>query len=199
VARIRPLSRSEFDPELQELTREISDDDLGHLRIFAQAPTSAHAWVRFIQGTKAAMTLPPRLIEIVRLRVAFHNQCPHCMAVRQVDADGGVTESLVCSLEKPEEAPDLSPAERSALRYADLMATDHFAIDDAVFDDLRIHFSEPEIVELGIHLAMFVGFGRLGYGWRYVEGLPDSYRTGTTGDLHYGEPGVVVGSLHADG
>ena len=34
------------------------------------------------------------------------------------------------------------------------MATDPDAIDTAFFDELRKHFSEPEIVELGL----FIGF-----------------------------------------
>jgi alkylhydroperoxidase family enzyme len=41
------------------------------------------------------------------------------------------------------------------------MSTDHHAIDDAVFAELRRHFSEAEIVELGVCTALFVGFGRL--------------------------------------
>ena len=53
--------------------------------------------------------LPDRLVELVRLRVAFWNQCRSCMAVRYEEGvDDGLTEELVCSLERPYEAPDLS-------------------------------------------------------------------------------------------
>ena len=31
---------------------------------------------------RAHRTLPPRLVELVRLRVAFHNQCRPCMSIR---------------------------------------------------------------------------------------------------------------------
>ena len=41
------------------------------------------------------------------------------------------------------------------------MAADHHKIDDAVFAELKRHFSEAEIVELGVSTATFVGFGRL--------------------------------------
>ncbi len=40
------------------------------------------------------------------------------------------------------------------------MASDHHQIDDAVFAELRRHFSDAEIVELGVSTALFVGFGR---------------------------------------
>ena len=44
------------------------------------------------------------------------------------------------------------------MRYSELMATDPDAIDAAFFDALREHYSEEQIVELGL----FIGFN-LGY------------------------------------
>ena len=40
------------------------------------------------------------------------------------------------------------------------MAADHHRVDDAVFAELRRHFSEAEIVELGVSTALFIGLGR---------------------------------------
>ena len=75
------------------------------------------------------------------------------MSIRYQSAlDDGLTEAAVCSLERPDEAPDLTDAERAALRFADLFATDHLAIDDAVYEDLRSHFSEDQLVALGTAL-----------------------------------------------
>jgi len=121
-------------------------------------------------------TLSGRLVELVRLRIAFHNQCRSCMAMRYPSGlDDGVTEDLVCSLERPYDAPDLTEAERAALAYADISATDHFAITDETFAKLREHFTEREIVELGLQTAYFIGFGRLVAAWDMVEELPDSF------------------------
>ena len=50
----------------------------------------------------------------------------------------------VCSLEKPQEANDLSDAEKAAIEYGELFATNHLAIDDSY--NLRKYFSEEEIV-----------------------------------------------------
>jgi len=92
------------------------------------------------------------------------------MSVRYQSAiDDGLTEDLVCSLEKPGGSDDLSPAERSALRFADLFATDHLSIDDTVYDDLRRHFPEDELVELGVHCAYAVGMGRLAATWDVTD------------------------------
>ena len=147
------------------------------VRIYAQRPELALKFLEFGSALREHRLLPDRLLELVRLRVAFWNQCRSCMAVRYEEgvADG-VTEELVCSLERPYEAPDLSDAERAAIRYADLMATNHLAITDETFDDLRAHFSEPEIVELCMNVALFVGFGRMGSALHMVDDLPEHFQ-----------------------
>ena len=45
-----------------------------------------------------------------------------------------------------------------ALRYSDLMATDPDAIDAAFFDELRKHYSDEEIVELGSFIGFNIGY-----------------------------------------
>jgi hypothetical protein len=49
-------------------------------------------------------------------------------------------------------------AEKIALRYSELMSVDPDAVDAAFFEELRKHYSDDEIVELG----SFIGFN-LGY------------------------------------
>lgn len=137
--------------------------------------------MQFGRALKLGRSLPERLVELMRLRIAFFNQCRSCMAIRYSDAVAdGLTEDLVCSLERPQEARDLTDAEKVAIRFGELMATDHLSISDALFDELRKHFSEAEIVELGMTCAFFVGFGRLAATWHMVEDLPEAFRTAET-------------------
>jgi hypothetical protein len=60
-----------------------------------------------------------------------------------------------------------SAAEKLALEYTELMATDPDRIDAAFYDALRQHYSEAEIVELGAFIGMNIGyhtfFGTLGF------------------------------------
>jgi alkylhydroperoxidase family enzyme len=168
-----------FDPELRDLVAadERTPLELGLLRVHAHRPGHAKALAHFHAALWTDRLLPDRLLELVRLRIAYFNQCRTCMAVRYPDAIAdGLTEELVCSLERPYEAPDLTEAERAAIRYGEMLATDHLAIDDAVYDDLRRHFSEEEIVELGTIAAFCVGFGRLGATWNMIEELPDRFK-----------------------
>src|ERR1700759_1011617 len=148
--------------------------------VYAQRPEVAGALETVPAAMRDSGTLPPRLVELVRLRVAFHNQCRSCMALRyQPDL---IDEDLVCSLERPAEMPGLTDAERAALDFADRFATHHRSSDDAVRARLREHFDEGEIVELSMRCAMFVGFGRMAATLRLVDHLPESFR----------EPGPVT-------
>jgi alkylhydroperoxidase family enzyme len=147
------------------------------VQIYAQRPEIAVKFVEFGQQLRDHHILPARLLELVRLRVAFHNQCRSCMSVRySYGVEDGLTEGLVCSLEQPEEAEDLTDAERAAIAYADLMATNHLAVDDDTFAGLRVHFTEPEMMELCFHVAFYVGFGRMAMSLDMVDDLPDGYR-----------------------
>ncbi len=179
MARLRAVGPANFDPALRAALGPAVEDDpqaLGLMRVLAQRSDLALVFTQFREQLEAAATLPPRLVELVRLRVAYHNQCRSCMALRSASGvTAGVTEGLVCSLQRPEQAVDLTDPEKAALHYADLLATDHLAVDDAVFDRLRRYFDEPEIVELGVHLAIFIGFGRLSATWDIVDDLPDRF------------------------
>jgi len=82
------------------------------------------------------------------------------MKVRYAGArQAGLTEVKIAALGNL--ASDLfTPRERAALKFAELMASDHHKVDDGVFAELKRHFSDAEIVELGVSTALFTGFGR---------------------------------------
>ncbi len=183
MSRIAKLAPEQWDERLVSAIQpdNLTDLEQGLTRYFAHCPEQALGLMGFGGALKRGRTLPDRLVELVRLRVAFFNQCRSCMAIRYSDAVAdGVTEGLVCSLERPQEAENLSAAEKVAIRYGELMATDHLAIDDAMYADLREHFSEAQIVELGMTVAFFVGFGRLAATWHMVEELPEAFQTADT-------------------
>lgn len=170
MARVSPAPFDQYAPLFGE-------DAPLRVRIYAHRPELAQAFLAFGKALREERVLPDRLVELVRLRVAFWNQCRSCMATRYGEAfRDGLTEELVCSLERPEEAEDLTEAERAALAFADRFATDHLSIDDATFDRLREHFGEPEIVELCFHAGLFVGFGRMGAVLHMVDDLPEGFR-----------------------
>jgi alkylhydroperoxidase family enzyme len=71
----------------------------------------------------------------------------------------GLTEAKISQLDVPDN--DFSDRERLALEYAEKLAVDHHAIDDAFFERLRSCFDDAEILELGMMIGQYIGFGRL--------------------------------------
>lgn len=180
MSRLEKLEAQHWDPRLQAAIQpqNLSDLEQGLMRFFAHRPELALGMLPFSAALKTQRLLSDRLTELIRLRVAFFNQCRSCMAIRYSDAKSdGVTEDLVCSLERPADAENLSDADKAALHYAELMATDHLQVNDATFKRLREHFSEPEIVEMGMQIAFFVGFGRLAASIHMVEELPAEFQS----------------------
>lgn len=180
LSRIAKLAPEQWDQRLRDAVRpdEATPLEQGLTRFFAHCPDQALGLMQFGRALKLNRQLPERLVELVRLRIAFFNQCRSCMAIRYSDAVAdGLSEELVCSLEKPQEADNLSAAEKAAIRFGELMATDHLAIGETMFEELRQHFTESEIVELGMTCAFFVGFGRLAATWHMVEELPEAFQT----------------------
>jgi AhpD family alkylhydroperoxidase len=181
MSRIQGLPSKEWDKDfLAEFKASGADPDAskyGATGIMAHTPHMARANSAFLAQAMQGRTLSRRLLELVRLRLAFHNQCRSCMAMRfQSAVDDGLTEGMVCSLEKPMEADDLSEREKAAIEYADVFAINHFNITDETFDKLRKHFKEAEIVELGMFVAYFFGIGRLFASWDMTEELPKVYQ-----------------------
>ena len=166
--------------------------NLGVASLVSRLPKVAEALGALTAALKSG-TLPPRLLELVRLRIAFHNQCRSCMSVRYQSAvDDGLTEDAVCSLERPAEAPDLSDAERAALKFADLFATNHLAIDESVYDELRRYLTEDELVELGMHCAVSLGVGRLTATWDVPNDVPEAFRSGDDRATPWASSGVIA-------
>jgi AhpD family alkylhydroperoxidase len=179
MTRLSKVPVEDWDEGLLALTQAASATPLeqGMTRVLAHAPEVAKAVVIFGGSLFQNATLPRRLIELIRLRIAFHNQCRSCMAVRYQSAvEDGLTEDMVCSLQRPLEAPDLTDGERAAIAYADISATDHFSINDQTYANLKKYFSEAEIVELAAFIAYFIGFGRLAASMNMIEELPAEFQ-----------------------
>jgi AhpD family alkylhydroperoxidase len=185
MTRIAELPLDKWDPEFRAII-ERSGMVRGTVQyrgssVMAHAPHMAKANASFMSQAMEGRKLSRRLVELLRLRIAFHNQCRSCMAMRfQSAIEDGLTEDVVCSLEKPTEAADLSDREKCALEYADIFATNHFAITDETFNKLRQHFRDDEIVELGMFTAYFVGIGRFLAALDLVEDLPKVFQDKST-------------------
>jgi alkylhydroperoxidase family enzyme len=68
-----------------------------------------------------------------------------------------VDESRLAELADYEGSTRFTEREKVALRYADAITWDPSAADDAMWADLKRHFSEAELVEMGYLVGVFAG------------------------------------------
>src|SRR3984957_14064805 len=136
-------------------------------QIWAHRPAVAAAWLSALEEMHLRSCLPERLRELVRLRIAGITTCQACMVARKSDT---VTEEDLACLS--DEHPRFTAAERAALRYAELFAGDHFAIDEALFTRVAQHLNTDQVVELNRYCALMLAGGRMTYVQRGYEEAP---------------------------
>ena len=120
------------------------------------------AWVEYWNRLLYQGTLPHKLKEMCRIKISVAHQCGYCSTVRSKVAKAeGLTEDLIGELSSYGDSTHFSAREKAALRYADLFKAGEHAIDkDEVYADLAKHFSDEEIIELGLFCAQVDGVGK---------------------------------------
>ena len=163
MPRIDYLDESELSPDAADFLRiaeSAGSPDPRVLKILFRSPIGV-AWYRYWLASSNDGELPKDLKELCRVKIAFDHQCGYCGTVRSAAAiAAGLTEEKVQEVWNYESSTLLSEREKVALRFADHMKHDiDKADDDAFYAELRKHFSDSEIVELGLWCAENVGAG----------------------------------------
>jgi len=120
------------------------------------------AWVEYWNKLLYSGVLPHKLKEMCRIRISVAHQCGYCSTVRSNVAKAeGLTEDMINDLFSYQTSRHFTAREKAALRYADLFKQGEHAIDsDEVYADLAKHFSDEEIIELGLMCAQTDGVGK---------------------------------------
>ena len=122
------------------------------------------------------------LIELVKMRASQLNGCAYCLDMHSKDARAaGETEQRLYVLDAWREAPFYSERERAALAWTEaltLVADKH--VPDEVYDEVRQHFSEEELVNLSLAIIAINGWNRLAISFRSEVG---GYQPGMLGTM----------------
>jgi alkylhydroperoxidase family enzyme len=96
--------------------------------------------------------------ELCRLYVSRSVQCEYCGNQRSVKAtvSGALIEDHVMDLINFEKSTKYDDRQKAALAYAEAIVW-HLQTDDAFWDRLHAHFTEPELVELGCMIGLTLG------------------------------------------
>ena len=96
--------------------------------------------------------------ELCRLYVSRSVQCEYCGNQRSVKAttSGALIEDHVMDLLNFEQSTKYDVRQKAALAYAEAIVW-HLNTDDAFWERMHAHFTEPELVELGCMIGLTLG------------------------------------------
>ena len=112
------------------------------------------------------------LVELVKTRVSQINRCAYCIDMHTKDARAaGETEQRLYALSAWRETPFFTPRERAALAWAEaLTLLPENSVEDELFEEVRQHFSEKELVDLTIAINTINSWNRIAVPFRKVPG-----------------------------
>jgi len=136
------------------------------------AHKAAPAAMRAVQQVEAYIqqsSLEKSLIELVKMRASQINGCAYCLDVHSKDARrGGETEQRLYLLDAWHESSLYTDRERAALAWTEALtriAETHAR--DSVFEEVRKHFQDKELVDLTTLIGLINLWNRLAIGLRY--------------------------------
>ncbi len=163
MTRIAPLADAEItDPELRDLIRRgeaLGVPDALFGRILARAPAQAKPLMKALLTSHAEGSVDHALKEVIRILLARFAGDDYFSALRskRATAAGLSEERIEAGTQNYEDSALFDEAEKSALRYADQMYLDPHKVDGAMYADLKKHWSEAQIMELGAFIAFHYG------------------------------------------
>jgi AhpD family alkylhydroperoxidase len=125
-----------------------------------------------LSAASAASGLERSLLELVRLRASQINHCAYCIDMHTKDARAqGETEQRLYLVSAWREAPFYSERERAGLEWTEAVTNvGDTHVPDNVFERVRQHFDEAELVALTFAVVAINSWNRLAVSFRAEVG-----------------------------
>jgi alkylhydroperoxidase family enzyme len=163
MSHIEPVPADEIPANLKGLWEETNAPGRLMIQALCNAPVHAQRFLPFYNGLRYNTVLGQRLTELVRLAVVHVTDCYHCQTARHPTDDDGsghtLTEEMAVAV-VDSESPLFTDRERAALRLTHAFAKLDQPVEPAVFAALDEQFTNEERTELGMLVAIFIGFSR---------------------------------------
>ncbi len=128
--------------------------------IFAQRPPALRHIMGLLLNLADEAVLPKRYLEIALVAVSKMNECKYCVAhhaprLAEQGFDPEATDRIL-----DDEVPGFDAVDMLVRDYSVQVTNNFQYMRDAIFDDLKKHFSEEQIVELALRIALCGFFNR---------------------------------------
>ncbi|WP_413288299.1 carboxymuconolactone decarboxylase family protein [Bdellovibrio sp. HCB337] len=144
------------------------------LHYYPQIP-EAMAKMTELEGLIKKSSIDRHLIHLVKLRASQINRCAFCVDMHSKEAKiDDERELRLYHVAVWEESPLFSPKEKAALKWTEaLTKLSSESIDDALYSEVKEHFSDKELSELTLAIGMINLWNRFAVPFRSVPGSAD--------------------------
>jgi uncharacterized peroxidase-related enzyme len=158
MARVRNIAAAELSPDLSRIYEEFAGS-YGPFRnqvaVFAHVPAALRHLMPLLMELRAAATLPKRYLELAIVAVSQVNACDYCVAHHKPFlAVEGVSAAGVDRLLDYCDHPELDAVDRLVVEYAIAATERPNRVPEVLFDRLRRHFTEAQLVELTLRITL---------------------------------------------
>lgn len=139
---------------------------------YAKAAPGAYRVMSQLEHYVKNCGLEPSLIELIKIRASQINSCAYCIDMHTKDARiAGESEQRINLLSVWREVQFYNERERAALEWTEaltLIAENH--VPDELYERVKTHFSDEEIVNLSLAISTINTWNRLGISFRSEAG-----------------------------
>ncbi|MBV8777623.1 MAG: carboxymuconolactone decarboxylase family protein [Alphaproteobacteria bacterium] len=158
MARVRDIAADELPPDLAGIYRSFAGSygPFGNqVAVFAHVPAALRHLMPLLMELRAAATLPKRYLELAIVAVSQLNECDYCVAHHKPFlAVEGLSAAGVDRLLDYRDHPELDEVDRLVVEYAVAVTERANRLPEALFARLRRRFSEAQVVELTLRIAL---------------------------------------------
>jgi len=164
MSRVREIPSSELAPPAAAIYERFASS-YGPFRnqvaVFAHVPSAVVHLMGLLMELKAQGNVASRYIELAIVTVSKLNQCHYCVGHHmQPLIAQGISSETIALLPEYENNPGLDAAGKLVAEYAIAVTENAQRIPGRLFGALREHFSEAQIVELTMRIALAGFFNR---------------------------------------
>jgi uncharacterized peroxidase-related enzyme len=158
MARVRSILSTELPADLADIYERFASG-YGPFRnqvaVFAHVPAALRHLMAMLMELRAAATLPKRYLELAIVTVSKLNECDYCVAHHKPFlAVEGISPAAADRVLDYADHPEFNAIDRLVIEYTIAAWNDPHRLRDRLFDRLREHFSEAEIVELTLRITL---------------------------------------------
>lgn len=163
MARVRDVEIDEVPEDVRPVYERFARDYgpfLNQVKVFAHRPPALRHIMGMLLEFYDEEVLPKRYLEIALVVVSKINECEYCVAHHTPRAiEHGMQADAVANI-LADEVPGFDAVDMLVRDYAVQVTNNFQYIRDSYFERLREHFTEEQIVELTLRIALCGFFNR---------------------------------------